>query len=249
MPETPAPSPAAIARRIMRQTDRAVLSTLQPAEAWPYASLVLTALDVDATPLLLISTLAQHTRNIAAHPRVALLFDGTAGFAQPLEGPRVTVLGRAEPTTLPRHRARYLARHPDAEGYAQFSDFAVYRITVLRAHLVAGFGAIHWIGAADLLSDVTTATALIDAEPAIVAHMNQDHSAALDACARGLLGDDQPGWRMTGIDPEGIDLRRGGVVGRLPFARTVHDPEAARAELMQLAKAGRQAKAPDDAKR
>lgn len=239
MPETPGSPPAAIARRVMRQADRAVLSTLQPPEAWPYASLVLTALDADATPLLLISALAQHTRNLAADPRVALLFDGTAGFAQPLEGPRVTVLGRAEPTGLPRHRARYLARHPDAELYAGFGDFALYRVVPVRAHLVAGFGAIHWLGAAEVVADLAAAAALVEAEAEVIARLNQDHGAALDACAQGLLGRGETGWRVTGIDPEGIDLRRGGAVARLTFDPPVYDPQTAAVELTRLAQAAR----------
>ncbi len=234
IPDSAKVPPALLARRVMRAADRAVLSTLHPPEGAPYGSLVLAALDHDAAPLLMISTLAQHTRDIAADPRVALLFDGTGGFAQPLEGPRVTVLGRAERTDEPRHRARFLARHPDAELYAGFADFAVYRVAASRAHLVAGFGAIHWVAAADLLFDAAGHAALIEAEGRIVEHMNQDHAASLDAYAGALLGRSGTGWRMTGIDPEGIDLRLGGAVARLAFDAPVADPQAARTELVRL---------------
>ncbi len=239
MPADSVRSPATIARSVMRGADRAVLSSLLPPDAAPYASLVLTALDRDATPLLLISALAVHTRNILADPRVALLFDGTAGFAQPLEGPRVTVIGWAEPTALPHHRARYLARHPDAALYARFGDFAWYRVVVERAHLVAGFGAIHWITAAELLVGSEEGMLLPAAEAELVATVNRDHAGAVDACVRGVLGREETGWQATGVDPDGIDLRNGSAVARLDFLHPAHDPGAVYDELLALSEAGR----------
>src|ERR687897_1016700 len=123
--------PATMARRVMRAADRAVLATAQrDAGGWPYPSLVLTALDHDASPLLLISDRAAHTANIKADPRPGLLFDGTGGLAEPLTGPRVSVLGRMEVTDDPRHRARFLARHESASLYAGFGDFALWRMVV-----------------------------------------------------------------------------------------------------------------------
>ena len=220
-------SPGAIARSVMRAADRATLATTmraeQPDAGAPYASLVLAALDHDASPLLLISTLAEHTRNIAADARVSLLFDGTAGLDEPLTGPRVTVQGRAARTDDIRHRARFLARHPGAAMYADFKDFAFYRVEVVRAHLVAGFGRIHWIDARDVVLE--SGAGLVDHEAAIVEHMNADHADAVQLYATRLLGRSGEGWRMTGIDPEGIDLRRAGDVARLAFAAPVHDPE------------------------
>jgi putative heme iron utilization protein len=239
------PSPGVLARGVMRAADRATLGTVmrgdQPDAGWPYASLVLVALDHDASPLLLISELADHTRNIAAAARVSLLFDGTAGLDEPLTGPRVSVQGRAERTDEQQHRARFLARHPGAAMYAGFKDFAFYRVAVARAHLVAGFGRIHWIAAEDLLLDIRGSTALAGSEPGIVEHMNADHADAVQLYATRLLGRSGEGWRMTGIDPEGIDLRLAGAIARLPFERPVHDAESARAELVRLVKHARQA--------
>jgi len=237
-------APGEIARRVMRGVDRAALATSmrpdQPDVGAPYASLVLVALDHDGTPLLLISTLADHTRNIAADPRVSLLFDGTTGIDEPLTGPRVSVQGRAIRTDDPRHRARFVARHPGAAMYADFGDFAFWRVEVSRAHLVAGFGRIHWIDGRDLLLDMTGAEALAAAERDIVAHMNDDHADAIQLYATRLLGRSGEGWRMTGLDPEGLDLRRAGEVARLPFDRRVTDAESARAELVRLAKRARE---------
>ena len=229
-------SPASDARRLIRATDRASLATLD-AEGAPFASLVLLAADHDASPLLLISDLAEHSKNIRRDPRVSLLVDGTAGLDEPLTGPRVTVQGRAERSAEPRLKPRFVARHPSAGGYADFKDFAVYRVAVERGHLVAGFGRIHWIEAGDLLDQAPPA--LAEAEPGIVAHMNDDHGEALDLYARVLLGRDGAGWRMTGIDPEGCDLRRGGAVARLDFPARVTDAAQARAALVELARRAR----------
>ena len=142
--------PARQAMAVIQAADRASLATAQ--NGWPFASLVLAALDADGTPLLLISDLAEHAKNIARGPRVSLLFDGTAGLADPLTGPRVTVLGEARQSDDPARLKRFLARHPSAELYAGFADFHLYRVEVARAHLVAGFGRIHWIEAPELLA-------------------------------------------------------------------------------------------------
>ncbi len=232
------------ARRLLRAADRAALATRLPeappvapegGPGWPYASLALLAADHDAAPLLLLSDLAEHARNIAADPRVALLIDGTGGWADPLAGPRLTLLGRAAKDDCPRRRGRFLARHPAAEAYAGFADFHLYRVAVSGAHMVAGFGRIAWIAAADLAFGCRDAEPLAAGEPAILARMNGEHAAAVDRMANRLLGRTGTGWRMTGIDPEGCDLRRAGLVARLDFAGAVWDAEGAEAALLRLA--------------
>lgn len=227
---------ASDARRLIRATDRATLATLD-ADGWPFASLVLLAADHDAAPLLLISDLAEHSKNLQRDPRVSLLVDGTAGLEEPLTGPRVTVLGRALRTAEPRLKARFVGRHPGSALYADFKDFAIWRVAVERGHLVAGFGRIHWIAGGDLLD--RAAPALAEAEPGILAHMNGDHGDAIDLYARILLGLDGTGWRLTGVDPEGCDLRLGGRVARLDFPARIADAEGARAALVALAQRAR----------
>ncbi|MGH7184968.1 MAG: pyridoxamine 5'-phosphate oxidase family protein, partial [Pseudomonadota bacterium] len=88
--------PGETVRRLMRAAGQATLATAlaRDASGRPYASLVLVALDDDGSPILLLSDLADHSRNLQADARAALLFDGTAGLADPLTGPRATVLGR-----------------------------------------------------------------------------------------------------------------------------------------------------------
>lgn len=217
----------------MRRLDRAALAVIHPDGAWPYASLVLVAVDHDLAPILLISQLAEHTKAIAQDGRVALLFDGTAGVEKPLTGARLTVMGVAERTADARLGARYLARHPDAALYAGFNDFAFYRIAMTRAHLVAGFGAIHWIDAAQLAP--APAPALVEAEQDIVAHMNADHAGAIVLYAVKLLGLKGGPWTMTGIDRDGLDLRCASEMARLDFEQPVLDAAQARAALVSLA--------------
>ena len=228
-------------RVLMRRAARASLATAlaRNGSAWPYASLVLVAVDHDASPLLLLSDLADHSRNIAADPRVALLFDGTAGWKDPLAGPRASVLGRILRAGEPHLKARFIARHPGAALYAGFKDFHLYRVAVERAHLVAGFGEIHWLAGEDVLIDAGDAAPLAAAEAEIVAHMNQDHSAAVAAIARHVLGLQGDGWTLVAIDPEGADLSNGEALARVPFDQPVRDEQGVRAELVRLTQRAR----------
>jgi putative heme iron utilization protein len=240
-------SPAQQARAVARACKTASLATTmagangakgggQPYAAQPYASLVLVAFDHDAAPILLVSRLAEHTKNLIGNDRVSLLCDGTAGLAEPLTGPRVTLLGRIGKTEEPRHRARFLSRHPSAEMYAGFGDFAFYQIEVERAHIVAGFGKIHWLDDY-IYADETQALAETEAE--ILQHMNADHADAVQLYAQRLLGRSGDGWRLCGIDAEGCDLIRDQDLARLSFGKTIATAEEARAELVRLVKQAR----------
>ena len=235
------PGPAIEARRLIRGCGHAALATL--IDGRPYVSLVATACDSDATPLLLLSDLAQHTKNLLADPRVSLLFEATDGYADPLTGPRLTVIGQAERCDDPTAAARFAARHPSSAQYAGFGDFHLYRVIVERGHLVAGFGRIAWIEDRDLRFGAD-ASALATAEADIVAHMNQDHADAIALYAERLLGLPGTEWQMTGIDPEGFDLRRdGNHIARLDFTTPVLTPAAARRILVMLAETARRASA------
>jgi len=253
MAEIEDPNPGVAARKLVREAERATLASAlaRDGSGRPYASLVLSACDHDGSPLLLLSDLADHSRNLAAEPRASLLFDGTAGLTDPLTGPRASLLGEIRPVEdesrdgdrAERLLARYIARHPGAAVYAGFADFRLYRMTVESAHLVAGFGRIHWLTGPDVLFDTRECGALAGAEADIIAHMNADHGAALAAIARRLLGlpqPDSPGaWVMTGIDPEGFDLRAGGRLARAGFAAPIPDAGAARSALVALARKAR----------
>ncbi len=227
------------ARRLIRSRDRAALGTSLAGRS--YVSLVAVACDHDASPLLLLSDLATHTQNLQADQLVSLLFEDTAGLPDPLAGPRLTLLGRAERVDEPQSAARFAARHPASAAYAGFGDFHLYRVVAERGHLVAGFGRIAWIGAEALR--FPPAASLAAAESEIIRHMNADHADAVALYAERLLGCHGSGWLLTGIDPEGIDLRRptesGAETARLGFAAPVSTPAAARRALVALAEKAR----------
>ena len=225
-------------RLLMRRCLRVGLGTLE-AGGGPYVSLAMIALDHDATPLLYLSDLADHTKNLKRDPRVSLLFDGTLDSAVPLAGERATVQGRIEVTTDPRLLARYVARQPDAAAYAGFRDFNLYRVSVERAHLVAGFGRIHWVDGAAVRLGQTAIGDLPVREADVVAHMNDDHADAVQLYANRLLSRGGSEWRLTGLDPDGCDLRQSAETARLGFESSVPDAEAARVELVRLVKRAR----------
>jgi len=241
----PAPDPLLLARQVARGCDRAALAVVAradtPEAGAPYASLVQVAFDHDASPILLISTLADHTKNLHADPRCSLLFDGTAGLAEPLTGPRVSLQGTARPTTDARIAERYLARFPGARMYAGFRDFAFWTMVPGRAHLVAGFGRIRWFDA--FAFDTSGTGDLAAGEADVIAHMNADHADAVALYATKLAGRAAGDWSMTGVDPEGFDLREAGrgECARVTFDKSVHDPETARVELVRLVKRARAA--------
>jgi putative heme iron utilization protein len=186
----------------------------------------------------LISKLALHTKNILADPRASMMLDERKP-GDPLEGARVMLMGRVAATDDATARARYLRRHPEAEMFAGFPDFAIYRMDIERVHLVAGFGRIVDLAAADVLTDISGAEALIEAEAGAVEHMNSDHPDALELYATRLLGGPAGGWRCTGCDPEGLDLRLGQTGLRLPFEQPVRASGPLRAILVRLAKDAR----------
>lgn len=138
-------------RRLMN-LPKAYFGTLAVREGdkYPFVSLVVPALDTQGYPLLLLSDLSDHVRNLGSDSKVSLLFDGTEGRAEPLTGPRATLLGTVAITDAAADRDAYLTRHPEAELYAGFGDFHFYRFTPSEALLVAGFGRIHRLTGNDL---------------------------------------------------------------------------------------------------
>jgi putative heme iron utilization protein len=226
--------PGTTAKKLLREGRSAALATLMAGTGGPYCSLVNVATAADGAPLLLISRLAVHTKNILADPRVSLMIDERKA-GDPLEGARVMLMGTAAVTTEPDARRRYLARQAEAEMFAGFADFAFYRLALSGAHLVAGFGRIVDLKPADILTPVDDAGELIAAEPDIVAHMNADHADTCRLYATRLLGAPDGAWRCVGCDPEGLELQLDRAALRLPFPQLVRSPGVLRQVLKQLA--------------
>jgi putative heme iron utilization protein len=231
--------PAHASRRLVRTALKGALATLDRETGHPYASLILVATEPAGAPVFLISRLALHTRNLEQDPRASILIDGTRGLGDPLTGGRLTVTGVARPSASPTALRRFLARHPSAEGYARFADFSVYELEVARGHYIGGFGRIVDLPPVALLTDVADASALIEAEPDIVAHMNSDHAEAVALYATELAGCPSGEWRMAGVDPDGADLLHCTSAARIAFPRRVRTPGEARSMLVSLVQQAR----------
>ncbi len=227
----------------MRRAFKGSLATIDARNGYPYASLITLATDASGAPTFLISNLARHTANLAKDPRASIMVDETGALADPLQGARVTLHGKAERTKEEAVRRRFLARHPEAAFYADFPDFAFFRLTLEGAHYIGGFGRIFDLAPGELLVPVDAAASLLEGEPGIVEHMNADHADAVELYATALADAAAGPWRMTGVDPEGFDIVLDGAARRILFAQPIASPAEARTELVRLvaeARAGRQ---------
>jgi putative heme iron utilization protein len=237
MQPTPQFDPVKTAKSLIRSGKQGALATLAKDSGDPYCSLVNVATAADSSPVLLISGLALHTKNILADSRVSLMIDERRA-GDPLEGARVMIAGRAEKVSdeaaLEPIRRRYLSRHPGAEQFAGFPDFAFFAIDVRDVHLVAGFGRIVTLTRAQVLTDISGAADVLAGEASAVAHMNEDHMEANALYATKLLGGADGAWRITGLDPDGADLALGDATLRLPFPERVTSATALRKTLVAL---------------
>jgi len=226
------PDAAREARLLLRAARVGTLATT--ADGQPFASLVTPATAPDLSVLLLLSELSEHTRHLRADPRCSLLVCGPAADTNPQTAPRVMITGLAVPDTDPALKARFLAVHPYARLYADFGDFALWRIRPQAGLFVGGFGRARRLRAATLAPAAAAVAAIVAAAADILAHCNQDHADALAAIAG------RPGaWAMVGVDTEGCDLAHDETVIRIPWSAPAADSRAIRAELVRLAGAAR----------
>jgi heme iron utilization protein len=229
LPETARPpedfNPIAVAKDLLRSTRAAALATLDRNTGHPFSSLVNVATDTDGSPVILVSRLSTHTANIEADPRASVLL-ASSGKGDPLAYPRLTVLGtfaRLERDTpdSARVQRRFLSRHPKSKLYAGFGDFAFWRLNVVSAHLNGGFARAADLKASDVITDLADAAEIVEIEDGAVEHMNADHPDAVRLYATKLLGEADGAWRVTGVDPDGLDLALGDRTVRMPFADRV----------------------------
>jgi len=233
--------PGKVARSLLRRSRQGALATPMAENGDPYCSLVNLASHPDGAPILLISRLAVHTKNILADSRVSLMLDERAA-GDPLEGARIMLAGRAVEAgndDVRILRRRYLNAHPSAEAFAYFKDFSFFQIRPTGTHLVAGFGRIVDLKPAQFLTPIDDAAALLEAEQGAMEHMNADHRDAMTLYATRLLGADAADWRCTGCDPGGLDMQAGGTVLRLDFPARVTGPGELRKMLVRLAEEAR----------
>ena len=226
-----------LARSLLRRSRQGALATLMAGSGDPYCSLVNVASHADASPILLISRMALHTRNILGDSRVSLMLDERAA-GDPLEGARIMLAGRAEEAAgddAAVLRRRYLNAHPSADAFVDFKDFSFFRIVPSGAHLVAGFGRIIDLKPEQFLTVIGDAGALLEAEQGAIEHMNDDHREAMNLYATRLLGADSADWSCTGCDPDGMDMLAGTTTLRLDFPERVTSGTELRKMLVRLA--------------
>jgi heme oxygenase (biliverdin-IX-beta and delta-forming) len=225
--EAPRPSQAERARTLLESNGVGTLCTIASEPAgYPFGSLVAFA-GLDGTPVLLLSDLAEHTRNLHADARASLLIAEAPADA-PLAGARVTLVGRCSPLGASEQqtaRTAYLARHPSARAYAALNDFKLYQLQVETARVVAGFGRMAWLSAAEWHAARPDPIAPTAAE--IIAHMNQDHADVLPLYCVAFSNLPEPkSVRMTGIDRLGFDLSATTSSGSRTLRIAFHEPIA-----------------------
>lgn len=224
------------ARRFLRAQRAGTLSTVSVRLAgYPFGSVVPFALDPLAQPVLLISALAEHTRNLAANPRASLLVHSYAEEVQ--AGPRLTLVGDA--VAVPAGDVacdRYLRRYPDASRLLALGDFSFHAIIARELLFVQGFGRIDWIAADDFAPPPNE---VVDAETDILAHLNTEHVDTLLLYCRALGSVAAEEARAVGVDCDGIDVRADGRLLRFDFDAPALDAAAVRARLIALAERSR----------
>jgi putative heme iron utilization protein len=213
------------ARQLLRAARAATLATQTGGQ--PFTALVTPATAPDLSILLWLSSMSEHTRHLAAEPRCAVMVTGERDSANPQTAPRLTVTGLAERLDDTALKARWLALHPYAALYADFADFALWRIRPAAAHFVAGFARATRLRRDALLPDPNAVATLAAAEADIIAHCNTDHAAAMAELA-GVDGE----WHMVALDPDGFDLACADSVRRIPWSTPIATPDAVRAELI-----------------
>lgn len=231
-----------LARTLLRASRHGALAAIDPADGAPIASRVGVATDTDGCPLILVSGLSAHTAAIVAEPRCSLLL-GDPGKGDPLAHPRISLSCRAvryarETEDWARAERRYLNKNPKAKLYVGLGDFAFFRLEIDRASLNGGFGKAYLLTRDDLLSAGPIAD-FAKSEQSALDHMNEDHADAVANYAMHYARAEDGGWRLTGCDPDGIDLALGDRMLRIPFGAPLAEPRDAHMRLVEMAKEAR----------
>jgi putative heme iron utilization protein len=235
-----------LARNLLHRVRTGVLSTLSAQhEGWPFGSLAPFAITKTGDLALVLSDLAEHTKNIRRDPRASLFVsDPPPAEGDPQAGARIALLGRvaeASGDALADARARYIARFGEADDYLAKLDFRVYVLTVEHVRLVGGFGRIAWLAASSVREDPRH-DPLADAAERILAHMNDDHADVLTLYVRAFRRRDEPGRvRMITVDAWGFDTvdEASGERFRFDFAERCDEPDQVRREVVRMAKEAR----------
>ncbi len=222
------------ARQMLRAHRYGALCTLSAKfDGHPFGSITPYLVDHDGSLLILISTLAEHTKNILRDPRISLITHNQNDSSIQTQG-RVTLVGTAQLVAdKDQAGARYLRYFPEAQGYFAMHDFSFYRILPQALRYIGGFGKIHWITADSYL---VPPYPLIEQEADVIAHMNADHCDSMRRYCQHLHQVEALDVEMLGIDCDGFDVRADDKILRFYFAQTVLDAQQARIALVEMSK-------------
>ena len=217
-------------------------------DKFPYSTFTLVAYDYDASPIVLLSDLSEHTTNIKKQKKVSLMVceeekiykffpkfkKQFVNYEDPMSRPRVTLIGEIKKTVNKSHHERFLNRHPASKLYSNFSDMNFYKIKINSAHLIGGFAHVKWFKNKELLCNKFEN--FNEMEEGIITHMNNEHQKSIDLYAKNLLKLRTVGWKIVGIDPDGFDLRKKHKLARCYFDKEVNDAKKLRGILVHLHK-------------
>ncbi len=227
---------------VRRVGSLSTLSRKQP--GFPFGSVMPYALDDQANPIFLISTMAMHTQNLLADPRASLLVTQPDAGGDPLGASRVTLLGNVlsvRETDVAEARKLYLARHADSKHWVDYKDFSFYQMTVVDVYYVGGFGVMGWVPASEYYS--AKPDPLADSSMGIIEHMNADHADALILLGKAFAGIEAQEAAMTSVDRLGFHVRlktQDGASGaRIAFLREVSSASEARKVLVEMTQQAR----------
>lgn len=229
---------ARAARQMLRAHRYGVLSTISKKfDGYPFGSITPYLIDHDGSLIILISTLAEHTKNIQHDSRVSLISHDQNHPQIQTQG-RVTLIGNAEPAeNQGQIGQRYMRYFPEAQAYLSMHDFSFYRIQCIAIRFIAGFGGIHWV---NMEHYSVQPYSLIEQENDVVAHMNTDHQETMRRYCQYFHQHEALNVTMLGIDCDGFDVRADDKVVRFDFAQTVTDAQQARAALVEMARISKQ---------
>lgn len=246
-------------RQLIRSSSKAYLSTeFDPAsfdkkksnlkKKYPYTTFSLVAFDYDLSPILLLSNLSEHTTNIKKNNRISLMLceeeriyqffpkfkKQFTDYEDPMSRPRITLMGDLKISKNSVHKERFLNRHPAARLYSDFADMNFYILDIKAAHLIGGFAQVKWFAKNDLKCPGSVNFSKMEAE--IIEHMNSSHSESLDLYSQKILKLNSKGWKLTGVDPDGFDLRKGVKLSRYFFEKQIMDAKKLRGIFVHLHK-------------
>jgi putative heme iron utilization protein len=227
-------------RALLQKERNAVLCTIsKKIEGWPFGSISPYTATDRGEPIILISEIAEHTRNLRADARVSLIVQDSNAIKDPQAGARATLIGYAA-------SRRYLELFPNSASFFAAHDFTLFQIRVSKVRFIGGFGEIYWLDRHEIISADTNSNIDPIASHAemICDHMNEDHADALLMYAAAFAETQAESSRMISVDSRGFDMiaLAGGAHKhlRMDFQSPVTTTEEVRAVMVDMVRRARQ---------